>query len=106
MDEVPAVLRDRRRRLEEPDDDFGFITSSTFRRAAHNPARDIRNGMLFAAEEDSWAEWAGWPADFVSSIRMPTEVFASLIRATSHTQSQKDGPSAGVPIDSSSTPLS
>ena len=106
MDEVPAVLRDGRRRLEEPYRDFGFITSSTFRKAAHNPARDVRCGMLFAIEEEPWAEWAGRSTDFVSSIGMPTEVFASLVRASSHTQSQKDGPSTGVPIDSSSAPLS
>ena len=106
MDEVPAVLRDCRRRLGEPYRNFGFITSSTSRWAAHDPARDIRSGMLFAIEEDSWAEWAGRSTDFVSSIGMPTEVLASLVRASSHTQSQKDGPSTGVPIDSSSTPLS
>ena len=106
MNEVPAVLRGSRRCLEEPDCDFSFIANSAFRRAAHDPARDVRSGMLFAVEEDSWAEWAGRSTDFVSSIGMPTEVFASLVRASSHTQSQKDGPSTGVPINISGAPLS
>ena len=105
MYELSAAVRAYRNCLKKPHRNFCFVTSSSFRRASHDPPRDVGSGCWVSVVGGAQSSRARWPPDFASCLRMLAQILASLVWTGSHSQSKVERLPFRVCVSITSTPF-